>query len=173
MSETKNDKIVLLQGNKNEKGQDTLDRTDLKILDILQRECRISNVELANQIHLSPTPCLERVRRLEKNGYIEKYVAHLNPKKLKANLTAYVQLSLASTSTESVKEFNQQVSEIDEIVECAMVAGQFDYLIKIRIENMDEYCKFLGSKLASIKGVTQTHTYVVMEEVKSTHLIQL
>ncbi|ABG40735.1 MULTISPECIES: Lrp/AsnC ligand binding domain-containing protein [Paraglaciecola] len=155
------------------KGQDTLDRTDLKILDILQRECRISNVELANQIHLSPTPCLERVRRLEKNGYIEKYVAHLNPKKLKANLTAYVQLSLASTSTESVKEFNQQVSEIDEIVECAMVAGQFDYLIKIRIENMDEYCKFLGSKLASIKGVTQTHTYVVMEEVKSTHLIQL
>ena len=155
------------------KGQDTLDRTDLKILDILQRECRISNVELANQIHLSPTPCLERVRRLEKNGYIEKYVAHLNPKKLKANLTAYVQLSLASTSTESVKEFNQQVSEIDEIVESAMVAGQFDYLIKIRIENMDEYCKFLGSKLASIKGVTQTHTYVVMEEVKSTHLIQL
>jgi Lrp/AsnC family leucine-responsive transcriptional regulator len=155
------------------KGQDTLDRTDLKILDILQRECRISNVELANQIHLSPTPCLERVRRLEKNGYIEKYVAHLNPKKLKANLTAYVQLSLASTSTESVKEFNQQISEIDEIVECAMVAGQFDYLIKIRIENMDEYCKFLGSKLASIKGVTQTHTYVVMEEVKSTHLIQL
>ena len=158
---------------KMKKGQDTLDRTDLKILDILQRECRISNVELANQIHLSPTPCLERVRRLEKNGYIEKYVAHLNPKKLKANLTAYVQLSLASTSTESVKEFNQQVSEIDEIVECAMVAGQFDYLIKIRIENMDEYCKFLGSKLASIKGVTQTHTYVVMEEVKSTHLIQL
>ena len=155
------------------KGQDTLDRTDLKILDILQRECRISNVELANQIHLSPTPCLERVRRLEKNGYIEKYVAHLNPKKLKANLTAYVQLSLASTSTESVKEFNQQVSEIDEIVESAMVAGQFDYLIKIRIENMDEYCKFLGSKLASINGVTQTHTYVVMEEVKSTHLIQL
>ncbi|GAC34156.1 winged helix-turn-helix transcriptional regulator [Paraglaciecola polaris] len=155
------------------KGQDTLDRTDLKILDILQRECRISNVELANQIHLSPTPCLERVRRLEKNGYIEKYVAHLNPKKLKANLTAYVQLSLASTSTEAVKEFNQQISEIDEIVECAMVAGQFDYLIKIRTENMDEYCKFLGSTLAAIKGVTQTHTYVVMEEVKSTHLIQL
>ncbi|WP_166422844.1 Lrp/AsnC ligand binding domain-containing protein [Paraglaciecola sp. 20A4] len=155
------------------KGQDTLDRTDLKILDILQRECRISNVELANQIHLSPTPCLERVRRLEKNGYIEKYVAHLNPKKLRANLTAYVQLSLASTSTEAVKEFNQKIGEIDEIVECAMVAGQFDYLIKIRTENMEEYCKFLGSTLASIKGVTQTHTYVVMEEVKSTHLIQL
>jgi len=155
------------------KGQDSLDRIDLKILDILQRECRISNVELANQIHLSPTPCLERVRRLEKNGYIEKYVAHLNPKKLNVNLTAYIQLSLQSTRSEDVQKFNDQISTIDEIVECSMVAGGFDYLLKIRAENIEEYCKFLGNTLASIKGVTQTHTYVVMDEVKSTHLIPL
>ena len=155
------------------KGQDSLDRIDLKILDILQRECRISNVELANQIHLSPTPCLERVRRLENNGYIEKYVAHLNPKKLNVNLTAYIQLSLQSTRSEDVQKFNDQISTIDEIVECSMVAGGFDYLLKIRAQNIEEYCKFLGNTLASIKGVTQTHTYVVMDEVKSTHLIPL
>ncbi|MFT6895831.1 MAG: Lrp/AsnC family leucine-responsive transcriptional regulator [Paraglaciecola sp.] len=155
------------------KGQDSLDRIDLKILDILQRECRISNVELANQIHLSPTPCLERVRRLEKNGYIEKYVAHLNPKKLNINLTAYIQLSLQSSRSEDVQIFNDTISEIDEIVECSMVAGGFDYLLKIRAQNIEEYSKFLGNTLASIKGVTQTHTYVVMEEVKSTHLIPL
>lgn len=155
------------------KGQDSLDRIDLKILDILQKECRISNVDLANQIHLSPTPCLERVRRLEKNGYIEKYVAHLNPKKLNVNLTAYIQITLQSTRSEDVQTFNHQISEIDEIVECSMVAGGFDYLLKIRAENIEQYCKFLGNKLASIEGVTQTHTYVVMEEVKSTHLIPL
>lgn len=155
------------------KGQDSLDRIDLKILDILQRDCRISNVELANQIHLSPTPCLERVRRLEKNGFIEKYVAHLNPKKLNVNLTAYIQLSLISTSSEDIQNFNRQISKIDEVVECSLVAGGFDYLLKIRTQNIEEYCKFLGDKLASIKGVTQTQTYVVMEDVKSTHLIQL
>jgi Lrp/AsnC family leucine-responsive transcriptional regulator len=155
------------------KGQNSLDRIDLKILDILQRECRISNVELANQIHLSPTPCLERVRRLENNGYIEKYVAHLNPKKLNVNLTAYIQLSLQSTRSEDVQKFNDQISTIDEIVECSMVAGGFDYLLKIRAQNIEEYCKFLGNTLASIKGVTQTHTYVVMDEVKSTHLLPL
>ncbi|MFQ3237475.1 MAG: Lrp/AsnC family leucine-responsive transcriptional regulator [Paraglaciecola sp.] len=155
------------------KGQDSLDRIDLKILDILQRDCRISNVELANQIHLSPTPCLERVRRLEKNGYIEKYVAHLNPKKLDINLTAYIQLSLDNSRSEDVKIFNDAISKIDEIIECSMVAGGFDYLLKIRAQNIEQYSKFLGNKLASIKGVTQTHTYVVMEEIKSTHLIPL
>lgn len=155
------------------KGHDELDRTDLKILDILQRDCRISNVELASQIHLSPTPCLERVRRLEKNGYIEKYVAHLNPQKLNANLTAYVQISLQSTYAEDVQEFNRQIQQIDEVVECSMVAGAFDYLIKIRTQNMDAYCQLLSKRLASIKEVSQLHTYVVMDQIKSTHLLQL
>lgn len=155
------------------KGQDALDRTDLKILDILQRECRISNVELANQIHLSPTPCLERVRRLEKNGFIEKYVAHLNPKKLNVSLTAYIQISLQGTRNDELQEFNRQILQIDQVVECSMVAGDFDYLLKVRAQNMDEYCTFISSKLALIAGVVKTHTYVVMDEVKSTHLIQL
>ncbi|TQV69926.1 winged helix-turn-helix transcriptional regulator [Exilibacterium tricleocarpae] len=153
------------------KGCDTLDRIDAKILDILQREGRISNIDLAGRVNLSPTPCLERVRRLEKNDYIEKYVAHLNPKKLNSNLVAYIQVSLQHTTTADLDEFNRKMLKMDEVVECSMVAGGFDYLIKIRISDMTGYRKFLGGKLAAIEGISQTHTYVVMEEVKSTHVI--
>lgn len=155
------------------KSVNELDRIDMKILDILQRECRISNIELAGRINLSPTPCLERVRRLEKNGYIKEYVAHLNPDKLNSHLIAYIQLSLEHTSTKELEAFNECVAELDEVIECSMVAGGFDYLIKIRTRDMDSYRNFLGGKLAAIPGVSQTHTYVVMEEVKSTHLLSV
>ncbi|WP_133469687.1 Lrp/AsnC ligand binding domain-containing protein [Paraglaciecola marina] len=148
-----------------------LDRIDHKILDMLQSNCRISNVELANQVNLSPTPCLERVKRLEKNGYIDKYVAHLNAKKLNAKLTAYMQVSVENSSTQALNQFNQQVRKLDEVIECSLVAGGFDYLLKIRVQDMDAYRKFLGGKFADIKGVTQTFTYVVMEEIKSTHIV--
>jgi Lrp/AsnC family leucine-responsive transcriptional regulator len=153
------------------KGLDLLDRIDVKILNVLQEECRISNVELAAKINLSPTPCLERVRRLEKNGYIDKYVAHLNPKKLNVSLTAFIQLYLENSRTLDLEEFNKQIRQFDEVIECCLVAGGFDYLIKIRVVDMEHYRKFLGDKLAAIKGVSRYHTYVVMEEVKSTHLI--
>ncbi|MEP0357353.1 Lrp/AsnC ligand binding domain-containing protein [Paraglaciecola sp.] len=148
-----------------------LDRIDQKILDMLQSNCRISNVELANQVNLSPTPCLERVKRLEKNGYIDKYVAHLNAKKLNAKLTAYMQVSVENSSTQALNQFNQQVRKLDEVIECSLVAGGFDYLLKIRVQDMETYRKFLGEKFADIKGVTQTFTYVVMEEIKSTHIV--
>ncbi|MFT2091031.1 Lrp/AsnC ligand binding domain-containing protein [Paraglaciecola sp. 2405UD69-4] len=148
-----------------------LDRIDHKILDMLQNNCRISNVELANKVNLSPTPCLERVKRLEKNGYIDKYVAHLNAKKLNAKLTAYMQVSVENSSTHALNQFNQQVRQLEEVIECSLVAGGFDYLLKIRVQDMETYRKFLGGKFADIKGVTQTFTYVVMEEIKSTHIV--
>jgi Lrp/AsnC family leucine-responsive transcriptional regulator len=149
----------------------TLDRTDIKILDILQRNGKISNVDLAAQVHLSPSPCLERVRSLEKYGYIKEYVAHLNPELLDAELVAYIEVSLKRTATKNLDDFNKRILKLDEVVECAMVAGGFDYLIKIRTESMQSYRSFLGEKLAAIEGIAQTHTYAVMEEVKSTHLI--
>ena len=149
----------------------TLDRTDIKILDILQRNGKISNVDLAAQVHLSPSPCLERVRSLEKYGYIKEYVAHLNPELLDAELVAYIEVSLKRTATKNLDDFNKRMLKLDEVVECAMVAGGFDYLIKIRTESMQSYRSFLGEKLAAIEGIAQTHTYAVMEEVKSTHLI--
>ena len=149
----------------------TLDRTDIKILDILQRNGKISNVDLAAQVHLSPSPCLERVRSLEKYGYIKEYVAHLNPELLDAELVAYIEVSLKRTATNNLDDFNKRMLKLDEVVEFAMVAGGFDYLIKIRTESMQSYRSFLGEKLAAIEGIAQTHTYAVMEEVKSTHLI--
>lgn len=151
----------------------TLDRTDIKILDILQRNGKISNVDLAAQVHLSPSPCLERVRSLEKYGYIKEYVAHLNPELLDAELVAYIEVSLKRTATKNLDDFNKRMLKLDEVVECAMVAGGFDYLIKIRTESMQSYRSFLGEKLAAIEGIAQTHTYAVMEEVKSTHLIPI
>ncbi|WP_019528563.1 Lrp/AsnC ligand binding domain-containing protein [Dasania marina] len=153
------------------KTEKQLDRIDQKILDTLQRNGKIANCDLAELVHLSPSPCLERVRRLEKRGYIKEYVAHLNPELLDAALVAYIEVSLKRTATEDLNKFNQKMRDLDEVVECVMVAGGFDYLIKIRTENMQSYRHFLGEKLAAIEGVAQTHTYAVMEEVKSTHII--
>ncbi len=148
-----------------------LDRTDRKILDILQRDGRISNVDLASLVNLSPSPCLERVRRLEKKGFIEEYVAHLNAERLRAELVVYIEVSLKRTATADLNAFNQHMMALPEVVECAMVAGGFDYLLKIRTVDMQGYRRFLGDKLAAIELVAQTHTYAVMEQVKSTHLL--
>jgi Lrp/AsnC family leucine-responsive transcriptional regulator len=150
---------------KSEKG---LDRIDLKILKVLQNDGRISNVDLAKQVGLSPTPCLERVRRLEREGYITGYRAILNPEKMNAALIAFVEVTLERTTTAELDRFNAAIMTLDEVLECHMVGGGFDYLVKIRLPDMAHYRRFLGEKLAAIKGVSQTHTYVVMEEVKST-----
>lgn len=150
-----------------------LDRTDYLILEQLQKNSDITNVELAEQINLSPPPCLERVKRLQREGYIEKYVAMLNPYKLNAKLLAYIQVSLRSTATQDLEDFNRAVSLMAQVQECHMVSGGFDYLIKVRVSDMQAYRDFLGNDLAAIANVRETHTYVVMQEVKSEHSIAL
>ncbi len=150
------------------KPEKSLDRIDLKILRMLQTDGRISNVDLAKAVGLSPTPCLERVRRLEREGYILGYRAILNPEKLNAALIAFVEVTLERTTTADLDRFNAAILALDEVLECHMVGGGFDYLVKIRLPDMGHYRRFLGEKLAAIAGVSQTHTYVVMEEVKST-----
>ena len=144
-----------------------LDRTDRRILNTLQRNGRIANVDLAREVNLTPTPCLERVKRLKKEGFITSYVALLDPVKANAALCAYIEVQLASTTTEAIQLFNQQMLSLSEVQECQMVAGGFDYLIKIRVEDMQHYQRFLGEKLSTIEGISQTHTYVVIEDVKS------
>lgn len=144
-----------------------LDRIDRRILNVLQRDGRIANVELARQVNLTPTPCLERVKRLEKDGFITDYVALINPVKANAALCAYIEIQLVSSTTEAFKRFNQEMLDLPEVQECQMVAGGFDYLIKIRVANMQHYQRFLGEKLASIRDISQTHTYVVIQDVKS------
>jgi len=150
-----------------------LDRTDYRILEILQKDGRITNVDLAEQVHLSPPPCLERVKRLEREGYIERYVGILNPYKLNAGLLAFIQVTLHSTASEDLKEFNRAVSRLEQVQECHMVSGGFDYLIKARASDMQAYRDFLGNQLAAIPNLRETHTYVVMQEVKVENSIVL
>lgn len=150
-----------------------LDRTDYRILDILQNNSRITNVELAEQVHLSPPPCLERVKRLEREGYIEKYIGVLNPYQLNAGLLAFIQVSLMSTTSKALEDFNRAISKMAQVQECHMVSGGFDYLLKVRTADMQTYREFLGNELASIPNLRETHTYVVMQEVKREQSIQL
>ena len=146
--------------------KDRIDRIDLKILRVLQGNGRMSNIELSRQVNLSPAPCLARVRRLEKTGYINGYKAELNPELLGLSLLAYVEVTLDRTTPDVFERFKQTVRDVPEIEECHMVAGGFDYLIKVRSPDMDAYRRVLGEKIATILGVLQTHTYVVMEQVK-------
>lgn len=150
-----------------------LDRTDYNILRRLQESGRMTNADLARSVNLSPTPCLERVRRLESDGYILNYVALLNPNKLGAGVIVFIQVMLDRTSPGVFERFKKQVNLCPEIVECHMVAGGFDYLLKVRARSMVEYREFLGQTLANMSDIKQTHTYVVMEQVKSTHVISV
>jgi len=150
-----------------------LDVIDRKILQTLQREARISNVDLARRVHLSPTPCFERVRRLEAGGYIERYVAQLNPQRLGMGLLAFVEVSLDKTNPTAFDRFRDTVSDMPEVQECHMVAGGFDYLLKVRVTDMAAYRRFLGDRVSALPGVSRTHTYFVMEEVKATQEIAI
>ncbi len=149
---------------KNEKMR-KLDKIDLSILDSLQKNSRISNVDLAKQVNLSASPCLDRVRRLEAEDYIEHYTAKLNSAKLKFGLTAYVEVTLNKSTSDVFKSFTAEVQNIKQVAECDMVAGGFDYLLKIRISDMAEYRAVLGV-VVNIRGVAKNHTYVVIEKIK-------
>jgi Lrp/AsnC family transcriptional regulator, leucine-responsive regulatory protein len=148
-----------------------LDRIDRKLLARLQLDGRTPVSQLAREVNLTVTPTLERVRRLEAGGYIEGYFARLNPGKLGLGLLAYVEVSLDRTTPDAFDRFKQVALAHDEVMECHMVAGGFDYLLKIRVTDMESYRRFLGDRLAAVRGVQQTHTYCVMEEVKSTQKI--
>src|SRR5246127_2115064 len=148
-----------------------LDRIDRRLLVRLQQDARTPISRLAREVNLTVTPTLERVRRLESAGYIEGYFAQLNPGKLGLGLLAYVEVSLDRTTPDAFDRFKQAALAHDEGMECHMVAGGFDYLLKIRVTDMESYRRFLGDQLASVRGVQQTHTYFVMEEVKSTQKI--
>ena len=143
-----------------------LDRTDRLILKYLQENGRISNVALAKKVNLSATPCLERVRRLEKKGYIKGYTAILNPHKVGAGVLVFVEIDLERNSPETFREFRREALKLDELQECHLVSGNFDYLLKARVKDMHEYRSLLGEKILALPGVSDSRSYVVMEEVK-------
>ena len=145
-----------------------LDRIDLKILACLQEDGRISNLKLAEAVTLSPTAVLARVQRLTKDGYILGYEARLNPLKLGAAMMVFVEVLLDKTTPNVFDAFKAAVQVRPEIMECHMVAGGFDYLLKTRMADMTAYRAFAGTVLWQLPGVRETRTYAVMEEVKST-----
>src|ERR1700756_4357453 len=147
----------------------SLDRIDRRLLARLQQDGRAAISHLAREVHLTVTPTLERVRRLESGGYIEGYFARLNPRRLGLGLLAYVEVSLDRTTPDAFEHFKQVMLAPEGVMECHMVAGGFDYLLKVRVTDMESYRRFLGDRIAAVRGVQQTHTYFVMEEVKSTH----
>lgn len=144
-----------------------LDEIDIKILAALQGDGRLTNAALAQQVGLSATPCLERIKRLERDGFIEGYTARLNPALLGAALLVFVEVTIERTSEDVFGNFHASVLKLPEVLECHMVAGGFDYLLKVRVRDMAAYRAFLGTALSVLPGVRETHTYVVMEEVKS------
>jgi len=143
-----------------------LDRIDKVILSTLQSDGRISNVELAKKVNLSASPCLDRVKRLEAEGYIERYGAFLNASKLNYGMTAFVQVTLSSTTSDTFKLFKKEVVTIKEVVECHLIAGGYDYLLKIRFADMPSY-RLVLEEIGDLPAISQTSTYVVSEHVKS------
>lgn len=144
----------------------SLDRIDKKILQELQAHGRLSNTELAKRVNLSPTPCSERVKLLERQGFIDGYQAKLNPKLLNLELLVFVEISLLRTSPDVFADFSEAVRNLPQVLECHLVSGNFDYLIKARVADMKAYRELLGETLLTLPGVSDSRTYVVMEEVK-------
>lgn len=150
-----------------------IDRIDRKILTALQQDGRISNLKLAEAVALSPTAVLARVQRLTRDGYILGYEARLNPLKLGAGMMVFVEVLLDRTSHNVFDQFKAAVQVRPEIMECYMVAGGFDYLLKTRCADMNAYREFAGTVLWQLPGVRETRTYAVMEEVKNSQALAL
>ncbi len=150
-----------------------LDRIDVEILDLLQRDGRMANTRIAEAVSLSPTAVLARVQRLTRERYILGYEARLNPRKLHAGLLVFVQVLLDRSGLNVFDEFKAAVHVHPEIMECHMVAGGFDYLLKTRHDDMDGYREFAGRVLWELPGVRETRTFAVMEEVKESMRLDL
>ena len=144
-----------------------MDEIDRRLLRLLQRDGRMSNVELARQANLSQAAVFERIKKLQRDGVIEGYTVKLNPSKLNRSLMIFVEITLERTSQTIFEDFAAAVRRTPDILECHMLAGGFDYLIKARVSDMVAYRAFLGETLVSLPGVRQTNTYTVMEEVKT------
>lgn len=150
-----------------------LDRSDIKILRALQRDGRLSTVALAESVGLSPTATTERVKRLTREGYIKGYHAELDPALLNRALLVFIEVTLDKTTPDVFARFAVAVRASAEILECHLVAGGFDYLIKTRVKDMEAYRNLLTQTILALPGVRESRSYAVMEEVKSDHMLPL
>lgn len=144
---------------------ESIDAIDRKILSALQADGRMTITQLSEKVSLSKTPCTERVKRLERDGYITGYRAVIDPVAAGLAMTVFVQVQLDRTTTTVLDWFNSEVRRIPEVEAVHMIAGGFDYLLKVRVRDMAHYRKVLGDRIGTLSGVSQTHTYAVMETV--------
>ncbi len=151
----------------------TLDRIDRAILRALQADGRMTNSDLSKHVNLSATPCLERVRRLERDGYIESYHAKLNADKVDAGFLAFITLSLDQTNENIFAKFKAKIAEIPEIMECHMVGGGVDYILKIRTASMADYRRLMEERFSEIPAIASTSSYFVMESAKDSRFYRI
>ena len=152
---------------------ETIDQTDLQILETLQRNAKLTTKELADAVHLTPTPVFERQRRLEKRGYIKKYVAVLDPDKLGQGLQVFCKVKLKQINHEIADSFVRRIQRIPEVTECYNTSGAYDYLLKVRAQDMKHYQEFVLTKLGDIESVGSIESTFVMSEVKQNYGINL
>ncbi len=145
-----------------------MDSTDKRILKLLQENARLTYKEIADSINLTQTPVFDRVKRMENEGIIEKYVTILNRKKLENSLMVYSQVTMVKQTIEISSQFEKAIALLPEVLECNFVSGGFDYLLKIVVPDMPSYHEFHQLKLSTIAGVSQINSYFVMAEIKNT-----
>jgi Lrp/AsnC family transcriptional regulator, leucine-responsive regulatory protein len=149
------------------------DVTDKRILELLQHDAQLTIKEIAGRINLSVTPVHERIRKLEKEGFIDKYVCLLNRRKLGKTLVVYCNVTLDKQRKESFEEFNSAIVDMHEVLECSVVSGNFDYMLKVVVENGEEYNQFYQNKLSALNSVLHISSYFVISEIKYTTAISV
>jgi Lrp/AsnC family leucine-responsive transcriptional regulator len=143
-----------------------LDITDRRILELLQENSQFTMKEIASQINLSVTPVHDRIRKLEREGYIDKYVCLLNRRKLGKSLIVYCNITLDKQKRESFEDFNQAIVNMSEVLECSVVSGNFDYMLKVVVADGEAYNEFYQHKLSALKSVLHISSYFVISEIK-------
>jgi DNA-binding Lrp family transcriptional regulator len=150
-----------------------LDATDFRILQMLQADANITTKEIAARLHITTTPVFERVKRLEREGYIASYVALLDRKKVGLTLVAYTNVSLKEHNSDILTRFEEAVRSLPEVMECYHIAGLFDYLLKVVVRDMDDYQHFVAKKLAALENIGKVQSSFVMTEIKHTTSLHL
>ena len=143
-----------------------IDSTDLKILTELQNDSSLTNIELARRVHLSPSPCLTRVKSLEAAGVITRYVALVNPKQLGLTLSVFISISLKEQSKSALAEFEERIAEHDEVMECYLMTGDSDYLIRVAVTDISALEKFILDQLAPISGIEKIRSSFALKQVR-------
>ncbi|MCD7901393.1 MAG: Lrp/AsnC family transcriptional regulator [Bacteroides sp.] len=152
---------------------DTLDKTDLQILRIMQNNSKLTTKELASQVNLSTTPVFERLKRLESEGYIKKYVAVLDPEKLNCGFVVFCSVKLRRLNRDIAREFTRVIQDIPEVTECYNISGEYDYLLKIHAPDMKYYQEFILNVLGTIESLGSLTSTFVMAEIKQNYGISI